>query len=250
MPLANIASANTELDYELENYIEPTATIIFENATEKKYTVSSNDFIYHEKLLPDNQLSVTIYEKDGITIVDSYTQKIENDAVGITPYCGPPCGYFAVLTFRYVLSNVVSYQLRKSATSAILKTVSKAPASRVQGVIANYQQHHFAAGDGTKYFINKNRMQHFLERHHVNYFNPDLKTTSKQDFFIDTMDSRVLNDIATKAVQKNNSIIKSSADSFVQVEYKYNGIDYKVGVDKSFSPHLVTQLYPKATYIK
>lgn len=260
LPISSYANVDEsiyteELTRSLENYVEPIVTVIYENENEKKYTVSTNDYVYHEKYVNvggKRIIQTTTYTPDEKNVIDYYEYEIATSSlgsVGVTPRCGPPCGFIAVIAVRSVVSGLAQYTLRRTATSAILKTVKHAPPARIQGVIANYSQHNFTAG-GKAFHINKNRMQHFLERHHTNYFNSHLsKAGNTQSFFVDSMDPRLLNHIGSQATQKNVSTILSSSKHFVQVDYTYNGIVYRVGVDKSFSPYLVTQIYPRTTFL-
>lgn len=207
LPVSSFASTIEPSDANFKDEPETSdIQIIFENESEKKYKIGANDYIYHElKTIKNgkNVIQVTIYTSDEKSIIDSYDQELnivnENS---IQPLCGPPCGWIAVIAIRTILPSIIKYDLRKSASSATLKSILHAPPSRIQGVLANYTQHEFKAG-GINFKVRKSDMEHYLERHHGNYFNilkekPDVT----QSFFVDTMDPRVLNHIATQATQK------------------------------------------------
>lgn len=102
-----------------------------------------------------------------------------------------------------MVNGVAQYTLRKSLSRAVLKTVKDQPKSRLDAVIANYPQYNFTAG-GKSFHINKNRMDHFLKRHHINYFSAKSSVSGQtQSFFINELNPRILNHIGSQATAKN-----------------------------------------------
>ncbi|RND01089.1 hypothetical protein [Lysinibacillus halotolerans] len=253
------------------------STIIKETENEKIYRLSigHEEYEYHEKYSIENNIKLiktTSYlvntegEKEfidyferqeelelhsPITLEDNFVpdEAIRKDEYQIM--CGPPCGYIAVIAVRALVSGTYRYYLKRTATSATLATVTSQPVSRVAPVIANYSPRVFSAG-GRSYKITKQDMQHFLQRHHMNYWNAGIRAPQNgQTFFVKNMSTRTLDHIASQAVQRNATAIstaRSKGWSFTnQITYTYNGITYRVGVD--LVNNRVTQLYPLTTYI-
>lgn len=223
--------------------------IIFENEFEKKYTIPENDYIYHEKYVNENGKNIaqiTIYSTDENEVIDYYEHEI-GDSSQIMPRCGPPCGYIAVIAVREIVDGVVSYHLKKSKSSATLKTVKIGSVARVQPIISGYTSVSFQVA-GTTFKINKSDMQHFLTRHDVKYFAKDGNSNDSQTFFVDSLKPLTINAIAKQAVEANITKIIQSSTNFVTMDYTHNGIVYRVGVNKGFNA--ITQLYPKKTYLK
>jgi hypothetical protein len=105
--------------------------------------------------------------------------------------------------------------------------------------LKNFSEQTYHFGSET-FKLEEERMQHFLERHHPNFW--DGKEKQKQTFFEPKMS---INDIAEalEAVLQQNqeTLIKKGSQSIYQIKGNHNGVEYVLGVNIG----RIGQFYPK-----
>lgn len=229
--------------------ISPT-TIISENENEKIYqlTMDGNLYEYHEVkevVEGKNIIQTTTY------LVNDFGDKEKVDYYEISDasyqvMCGPPCFYIAVVAIR----AGTSYYLRKTATSATLRTIVSQPASRVAPVVSSYTPHTVSVG-GRSFTITKADMSHILQRHHQTYYSASQGNPLNQTFFYDNISTSTINNIASQALRQNAGKIDDyilQGKGYINVQTSYNGVTYNVG-SQITGARQITNIYPSTTYI-
>ncbi|MGL4523666.1 MAG: hypothetical protein ACRCWQ_14050 [Bacilli bacterium] len=174
----------------------------------------------------------------------------ENVAESFSTYnndtkCGPPCGFIAVLVVR----EGVKYLLKKPTNQVLVRTIVRSTVSKSDDIIRNYTPYSIQSGNRT-ITITKTVMKHILDRHHPDYFHDLGDLAEPQSFFMDTISTTIINNIANQAVRQNaNKLFTNTGPQiFKQVDHVYNGITYRVGVDTV--KNRVTQVYPRQTFTR
>jgi len=255
-PLTTFASSTVSVeDYESLN-VSPM-TIVFEDNKERIFQLEINGdlYEYHEvKDLIDGKevTQITTYfinefgDKEKVDYYETGIDYLEVSNELIQPMCGPPCLFVAVVVVR----QGTSYLLKRSLTSATLRTVASQPATRVAPVISSYTPHTVNVSSRT-FTITKSNMQHILQRHHQTYYHAGAGNPVNQTFFYDNISTGAINNIATQALRQNATLIDDyirAGKGYINVPTTYNGVTYQVGAQLTGSRQ-ITNIYPTITYI-
>lgn len=115
---------------------------------------------------------------------------------------------------------------------------TKAPASRVVNALSSFKSLSYRAGSHS-FKLDKAGMKHILQRHHPKYWNGS--KTDKQTFFNPNMSVNDVKNLAHGALKQGRNKLAKNGMKSTRWEGTYNGIKYKITVDKG----RVVQLYPR-----
>ncbi|WPK12737.1 hypothetical protein R6U77_03270 [Lysinibacillus louembei] len=199
---------------------------------------SANDFTGENNETNLNFESFIEYNEDATNGFLESDLVFDSNEIIVEPMCGPPCAMIAVTVVKEGGKALLKSGLR------LIKTVTPATAGAASRAVANYVPKTVTIGKET-YTITARNMQHYLERHSMKHWNGTWEYN--QDFFHTGMTLNRLETIATSGVKANASKIANSTSDFVTIDYMYEGIGYRIGVNKATKR--IEQLYPRATFV-
>jgi hypothetical protein len=136
-------------------------------------------------------------------------------------------------------SKMLQRMLKLKAAGTLFKSLKLLPGRSV-GALTNWTSKSFQVG-GDNVLLTKERMGHFLERHHPRYWDGSFAT--EQSFFEARMTIGDVEDIVRQVVNQNQAKIIANGGTNVEtsIEGTVNGLKYAGKVDGG----RVVQFYPK-----
>lgn len=199
------------------------------------------DIIIKEVKSKDNYTLVFVDQTTGELKEYKYNQA----TAAIIPYV---VYFIGAMALRATFS-VVKKQITKKVAGKVVTTTKKVRQLTVKGktyqeksasasikATATFKTFSVKVGQGQTVKLQKERMQHILQRHHLTYWTG--QTKQKNDFFDPSLTPNDIRAAIAKVVQKNKSTISNkmkthTANKPFVVKAKYHGYNYAVEITKS-----------------